>query len=265
MFFKNANEVTPCGMFSIEHFILLAITLACVAIAVKHTKNLEQNKVKKIIRKVTIFLWILEIIKIIFNIKNYGVTAVNKYIPLYFCSLILYAGMFSGYCKGVLKKMGDVFLSTGGIIAGLIFLIYPLTSLTSYPILHYISIHSFILHGTMLYIGLLMLITKYITIEKRDIIYYSAIIVIISGIAYIVNLKCSSNLMFISQNYPGTYIEIIYNNTGRFFTLFMTIVQATMPFYTVYGIYNLFKNKINVSDNLENQNEIEEKKEVYIH
>lgn len=263
MLFKSANEVIPCGMFSIEHFILLAITTISVAIALKFTKNIEKDKVKKIIRKTTIFLWILEIIKIIFNIKNYGFNEVNKYVPLYFCSLILYAGIFSGYCKGTLKKMGDVFLSTGGIIAGLIFLIYPLTSLTSYPMLHYISLHSFVLHGIMVYIGLLMLITRYTTIEKRDIIYYSTIIVIISAIAYVVNLKYGSNLMFISENYPGTYIDIIYNNTGRFFTLFMTIAQSTMPFYTVYGIYNLFKTK-NKKEIVEVINEKTEKKEKII-
>ena len=261
MLFRSANEVTPCGMFSTEHFILLAITLICVIIALKHTKNLEKDKVKRLIRKTTIFLWILEIIKIVFNIKNYGLSAVNKYVPLYFCSLILYAGIFSGYCKGTLKKMGDVFLSTGGIIAGLIFLIYPLTSLTSYPIFHYISIHSFVLHGIMVYIGMLMLITKYTTIEKRDIIYYSAIIVIISGIAYIVNLKFDSNLMFISQNYPGTYIEIIYNNTGKIFPLIMIGAQATMPFYIVYGIYSLFKDK----NKKEIINKTEEKEEMYSH
>ena len=264
MLFKSANEVIPCGMFSVEHFILLTITLICVAIAIKHTKNMNKENITKLIRKITIFLWILEIIKIVFNIKNYGLSAVNKYVPLYFCSLILYAGIFSGFYKGTLKKMGDVFLSTGGIIAGLIFLLYPLTSLTSYPILHYISIHSFILHGIMLYIGLLMLITKYTTIEKRDIIYYSAIIVIISGIAYIVNLKCGSNLMFISQNYPGTYIETIYNNTGKFFTLFMTIAQATMPFYIVYGIYNLFKIKTKEKTTEETDKKIEDKEETYI-
>lgn len=263
MLFKNANKVIPCGMFSIEHFILLAITTICVVIALKFTKNMEKENVKKLIRKTTIFLWILEIIKIIFNIKNYGTNAVNKYIPLYFCSLILYAGIFSGYCKGTLKKMGDVFLSTGGIIAGLIFLIYPLTSLTSYPALHYISIHSFILHGVMVYIGLLMLITKYTTIEKRDIIYYSAIIVIISAVAYVVNLKFGSNLMFISQNYPGTFIEIIYNTTGKVFPLVMIIAQATMPFYTIYGVYTLVKSKKVKETAAEDTNKVEEK--IYSH
>lgn len=261
MLFRSAEEVTPCGMFSIEHFIMLGITAFCIAIALKYTKNMEKENVKKLIQRSTIILWILEIIKIIFNIINYGINEVNKYVPLYFCSLILYAGIFSGFCKGVLKKIGDVFLSTGGIIAGLIFLISPLTSLTTYPSIHFISIHSFILHGTMVYIGLLMLITGYTTIEKGDIKYYSAIILVISGIAYIVNLIFDSNLMFISQNYPGTFIEIIYNITGPIFPIFMVAAQATMPFYIVYGIYRLATKKIKA--NSKEDIKEEEKEEVY--
>lgn len=125
MLFKNANQVTPCGLFSIGHLLLFTITMISIVIALKLTKNIKQEKVKEIIRKSTIILWILEIIKIIFNIKNYGVREVNKYVPLYFCSLILYAGIFSGFCKGTLKKVGDVFLSTGGIVAGMTFIISP--------------------------------------------------------------------------------------------------------------------------------------------
>lgn len=263
MLFKNSNEVTPCGMFSIEHFILLAITVTCIAIALKHTMHTEKSEVKKIIRRSTIILWILEIIKIVFNIINYGFEAVNKYVPLYFCSLILYAGIFSGYCKGKLKRAGDIFLSTGGIIAGITFLLIPLTSLTNYPAFHFISIHSFILHGTMVYIGLLMLITKYVTIEKKDITYYSSTIVIISIIAYIVNLKFNSNLMFISQNYPGTFIETIYNLSGKLFPIVMVTLQSTLPFYIVYGIYQKIKDKnINLA-NVQMNTKTEDKKEIF--
>lgn len=265
MLFKNADEVVPCGMFSIQHFILFGITMICIAIALKHTKNIEKNKVKQIIKRTTIILWILEIIKIVFNIINYGFKSVNKYVPLYFCSLILYAGIFSGFCKGTIKKVGDVFLSTGGIIAGLTFLIFPLTSLTSYPAMHFISIHSFILHGAMVYIGILMLITKYATIEKKDIIYYSATIIVVSSIAYIINLIFDSNLMFISQNYPGTFIEIIYNLTGKLFTIVMVGVQATVPFYIAYGIYSKIKGK-NIKDaNMQNDIETNLKEKIYSH
>ena len=259
MLFKNSNEVIPCGIFSIEHFVLLAITAICILIALKHTKNLEKNEVKKIIRKSTIILWFLEIIKIIFNIINYGFEAINKYVPLYFCSLILYAGIFSGYCKGKIKKVGDVFLSTGGIVAGITFLIIPLTSLTNYPAMHFISIHSFILHGTMVYVGLLMLITKYTIIEKKDFVYYFLTIVIISSIAYIINSIFNSNLMFISQNYPGTFIEVIYNFSKKLFPIVMVFVQATLPFWIVYGIYqkikdeNIEKNSMQINKNTEKE------------
>lgn len=263
MLFKNANEVIPCGMLSFQHFILLSITIICIIIALKRTENMGKDKVRKTIQKVTIFLWILETIKIVFNIVNYGIKEVNKYIPLYFCSLILYAGIFSGFCKGTLKKVGDVFLSTGGIIAGIIFLVCPLTSLTTYPALHFISIHSFILHGTMVYIGLLMLITKYTVIEKRDIIYYSTLIVITSVIALIVNNICDSNLMFISKNYPGTFIEIIYNLTGNLFPIVMVAAQATLPFYIVYGIYTKIKNKCIEDNNLKINKQNKNKEEIY--
>ena len=262
MLFKSAYEVTPCGMFSAKHFILFIITIICIIIALKYTKNMEKDKVKKLIKKTTIILWILEIIKIIYNIINYGFTAINKYVPLYFCSLILYAGIFSGFCKGIFKKIGDVFLSTGGIVAGLIFLISPLTSLTVYPALHFISIHSFVLHGTMVYIGMLMLITKYTEINKKDIIYYASIIVTISVIAYIVNLIFDSNLMFISQNYPGTFIEIIYNLSGKLFPIVMVALQATLPFYIVYGIYKKINDKNIKKINIQIDSDTKEK--IYI-
>ena len=45
--------------------------------------------------------------------------------------------------------------------------------------------------------------------------------------------------MFISQNFPGMPIEIIYYATGRFFTLVMSVGQMILPFYIIYGIIKL--------------------------
>ena len=234
MLFNNENNLKPCGIFSLGHFILLTITFILIFIFLKKNKNKTESEVKNIIKKTTIFLWILEIIKIIYSIKTFGIKAINKYVPLYFCSLILYTGILSGFFNGKIKRIGDVFISTGGIVAGLVFLIYPLTSLPSYPMLHYISIQSFILHGAMLYLGLLMHVTHYINLRQRDIVPYSILIITLGLIAYILNTFLDSNLMFVSKNYPGTFIELIYNTTGKIFPLFMISVQATIPFYFIY-------------------------------
>ena len=132
--------------------------------------------------------------------------------------------------------MGDVFLATGGIIGGLVFIVLPTTSLPSYPMLHMVSLHSFLFHGTMIYLGVLINITNYIKLQLSDIKYFATLVGCICILAYIINKKFGSNLMFISQNFPGMPIEIIYNMTGRYFTLVMSLGQMVLPFYIIYGV-----------------------------
>lgn len=237
MFLAKPGEFEACGMYTFQHFILIIITLLTIAIALKFTIN--KKDVKKIIKKCTIFVWGAEVIIIIFKISINGTGNLNQYVPLYYCSLLLYSGGFSSFGKGKLKRAGDVFLATGGFIGGLVFIFFPTTSLPTYPMLHLVSIHSFIFHGIMLYVSLLINMTHYIELNKKDIIYYASMVGIICIIAYIVNKIFGSNLMFISENFPGTFIEIIYNCTGVMFTPFMILVQMFLPFYIIYAIIKL--------------------------
>lgn len=236
MFFAKPGTYKPSGLFSIGHIILFILTLIIVCIVLRYTKNKQKEEVTNIIKKTTIFLWILEIIKIVFNFLVGNGKNPNNYIPLYYCSLILYAGIFSGYCRGILKKIGDVFIATGAIIGGLCFLIIPNTSLTMYPAFHYISFQSFVFHGSMLYLGILVNITNYVQINAKDIIYYALYIVVVALIALIINKLLNTNLMFISKNYPGTPVSWVYNTFKKAFSAVMIIGQAVIPFYMVYFV-----------------------------
>ena len=104
-------------------------------------------------------------------------------------------------------------------------------------------LHSFLFHGTMIYLGLLIDITKYIELQASDIKYFATLVGIVCVLASFINKKFGSNLMFISQNFPGMPIEIIYNATGKFYTLVMSLAQMTLPFYVVYGIIKLVNKK----------------------
>ena len=239
MFFAKPGEYEACGIFTFQHFILIAITLLGVIIALKYTLN--KKEVKKVIRNCTIFVWICEIIIIAFKIYATGTQDLNQYVPLYYCSLLLYSGLLSSFGKGKLKRIGDVFLATGAVAGGIIFILFPSTSLPSYPMLHLVSIHSFIYHGIMIYLEILINLSSYIKLEKDDIKYYASLVGTICIIAYIVNKIFGSNLMFISENFPGTFIGMIYNLTGEFFTTTMILAQMFLPFYFVYGIIKLIK------------------------
>ena len=234
MFFAKIGTYEPCGIFTIEHWILIVITLIAVLIALKYLVN--KKEVEKIIKRCTIFVCVFEVIIIAFKIINDGLDNINNYVPLYYCSLLLYAGLLSSFCKGKLKRVGDVFLATGAIIGGIVFIFCPTTSLLSYPAFHLVSVHSFIYHGIMLFLGILINYTNYIELKKQDILYYSGFVGGICVIAYIVNKIFGSNLMFISENFPGTPIEILYNFFGSLFTPFAILAQMTLPFYMVYAI-----------------------------
>ncbi len=239
MFFAKPGKFASCGMFTKGHFELIIITIVWIIIVLKNTMNKTKEEVGKIIKRCTILMWILEIIMISFKISTGGLRNLNNYVPLYYCSLLLYAGLLSSFAKGKLKRVGDVFLATGGIIGGIVFMILPTTSLPAYPMLHIVSLHSFLYHGTMVYLGLLINITHYIELHLSDIKYYVILVGMVCLLAYVINKIFDSNLMFISKNFPGTPLEILYNITGPFFTIIMSVAQMTLPFYIVYFWKNL--------------------------
>ena len=241
--FSKMGEREACGIFSIGHFVLLGLSIVGIYIGLKLTKNKTKEEVKAIITKSTIFLWILELVKIAFNLLTGNADNPNTYIPLYFCSLTLYAGLLSSFAKGTLKRVGDVFFATGGIVAGASFMLCPITSLTNYPAFHFISIQSFILHSTMVVVGFIINRANYIEYDNRDFKYYFGLITVCAVLAYIVNSKLGTNLMFISQNFPGTLIEPVYNLTGKLFPLVMFVPQATLPFFIITNLNKKYNSK----------------------
>lgn len=240
MFLAKSGIYKPCGIYNIKHLIIALVTFVGIAIAVKNTKVKKQEDIRKIIKTATIVVWVLEIMKVIYMFATVQAKP-NKVIPLYYCSLLLYSGLMSSYGKGLIKKMGDVFLATGGIIGGLVFIISPTTSLPEYPLFHFISLHSFFFHGTMIYLGLIINKFKYIEVKFEDIKYYASLIFIICMAAYVVNRTLGSNLMFISQDFPGMPISVVYNHTGVFFTPIMILLQMTLPFLMAYGFLRLIR------------------------
>ena len=243
MFFSRPGEYPPCGLFNIKHLILAISTFLVIFILLKTIKINNKSQIKNIIRKTIIRILILEVIKTIFTISIGEGNTPNKILPLYYCSLLLYAGILSSFCKGKLQKIGDTFLATGAIVGGTVFLIAPTTSLPEYPMLHFISIHSFFFHGTMIFLGLLINKHRYIELKLSDIKYYALLIFIICMLALGVNIKFGSNLMFISQDFPGMPLSDVYHATGKWFTPLMIVVQMTLPYLIVYSI-NCICNKV---------------------
>ena len=239
MFFAKPDVYPASGLYNLNHLLVFIILSILIVISVKMTKIKNKKDITNIIRILTIIVWILEIIKIIFNFKIGNISNVNTYVPLYFCSLLLYAGIFSGFCKGVLKRIGDVFLATGGLVAGIAFLISPGTSLGIYPLFHFISFQSLFYHAVMIYLGIIIIKYNYVTVTYKDIKYYALLLFVICILAYFVNVCFNGNLMFIKEGFG--FFEFVEKYSGNLYTLIMIIGQMTIPFYLGLLLNKLIK------------------------
>ena len=99
MFFAKPDLYPAAGLYNLSHLLVVIILIILIIISVKMTKIKQKEDITKVIKIATIIVWILEIIKIIFNFLIGNISNVNTYVPLYFCSLLLYAGIFSGFCQ----------------------------------------------------------------------------------------------------------------------------------------------------------------------
>lgn len=229
MFFAKPDIYPASGLYNLNHLLVVIILIILIIVSVKMTKIKKKEDITNIIRIATVIVWILEIIKIIFNFKIGNIGNVNTYVPLYFCSLLLYAGIFSGFCKGVLKRVGDVFLATGGLVAGIAFLVSPGTSLGIYPLFHFISFQSLFYHAVMIYLGIIINKYDYVEVTYKDLKYYAILLFVICVLAYFVNINFNGNLMFIKEGFG--FFEFVEKYSGKLYTLIMIIGQMTIPFY----------------------------------
>ena len=247
MFFCVPYAYPPAGLFGKGHFLLLIASLFLLAGALYLSRRLTEAGVRRVVRLVTLCLWVLELFKIVFVLFRVGSRNPNDFVPLYYCSLILYAGLFSSLGKGRWRHAGDCFVATAGLVGGAVFLLFPTSTLLQYPALHVLSIHSFLLHTLMVYLGVLLLMRGVFRPVLGDIVYPAAFITLTSALALACNAawdaalgKPIANLMFLSKNTPGTPLELIWELTGSFYTPFMWLAQAFLPFLAVYVPYRLY-------------------------
>ena len=238
-FFQNEGIGPVRGLLSIDHLIFTLTGITLIVMFLILTRHFDKIKIKKTIRILFWIVFILEILKIIWNLTIRENVGFNQWVPLYFCSLLIPALGLAGYGNKFLEKIGLSFMFYGGIVAGAMFVVWPTSALPEQPLLHCLTFHTLFYHSASVAIGLLIAIRGYFIPSIKDIIPYSIIVGTFCLIAYIFNLITGSNLMFISYDndmVPLTIATIIF---GPLYPLGITIVQIAGTFFVSFGIYKL--------------------------
>lgn len=239
--FAKQGEYSPAGMYSVGHFILLFIFIAIAILIFLLLKNVKKEKVIVTLKAFTIIITALELFKIVWNIAMYGFTTegLNHYLPLYYCSLYIYALWGITFGKGKVKRASFAWLLWGGGIAGLAFLSYPSSSLIYYPAFHFLSIYSIMFHVFLVLTVILIVYHKIYPFKKDDFVYYFAFSLIFMIPALIVNKLLHINMMFLEFPIAINILNIIYEFSVPLFQIFFFLFQLFVPYFVTLLLVKL--------------------------
>lgn len=166
-FFTHKDKLAPAEqlpgtMFTPLHFIVAGIILAIVIVSA-----ILVHKKEKLVKTLFIVLWatvtVLEVVKITWESTtgNQVRLEVTGILPLYPCSIFMYAMPFAIWGKGKVKQAACGYVCTLGLLGGSVNFFYPMTVLYRYSIISFSAMHSMIYHAVMLFTCLTMLLSGY--------------------------------------------------------------------------------------------------------
>lgn len=244
-----AAGVRPCGMLSPTHLVVTLLCLAVVVALVVRTRGFSEDSLRRIVRYIALPISLLECGKIAFNWAHGGFTP-NNWLPLTFCSFSIYAYWMIGFGGRRLQAIGKGYICGGGIIGGLTFLVIPMTSVATYPMLHYLSCYSMLFHSVMMFVGLAYVTNGYYRFNMHGYIQYLAFALPACLIAQTVNVvyglfdnMANCNMMFLSNPFRLAdlfpFVGAIHEAAPFVYTLGAFAVYLTIPYLLPYGVTKL--------------------------
>ncbi len=161
-FLPPASEI-PGTMFTPLHFGFSAVAITLVILLSLRTAK----KSEKTIRTVFAVLWavmvVWEVVKILW--ESYTGASIRfesgGVLPLYPCSIFLYAMPFAIWGRGWVRKAACGYVCSLGLLGGAINFVYPATILGTYSCISFAGFHTFFYHGTLVFCAMTMLRSGY--------------------------------------------------------------------------------------------------------
>ena len=166
--FLPPAEKIPGTLFTGLHIIFAICLLAAVILLAL----LLSKRSEKTIRVAFAVIWgtavVLEIVKILWETYmgrtvDFEATGV---LPLYPCSIFMYAMPLAVFGKGILRYMGCGYVCSLGLLGGAINFLYPANILSNYSCISFAGFHTFFFHGAIVFCAIVMLKSGYHSYKK---------------------------------------------------------------------------------------------------
>ncbi|MBR6743658.1 MAG: YwaF family protein [Clostridia bacterium] len=237
-FFTHKDFLPPAGelpgtMFTPLHFAFSAVLLVLIIFSALALASKGEKKIRAVFTVIWITVTCLEVVKILW--ETYSGRTVNLelggMLPLYPCSIFMYAMPLVIWGKGYVRYMGCGYVCTLGLLGGAVNFFYPANILSNYSCISFAGFHTFLYHGAIFFCALVMLKSGYHSYKRVtrawELLLPAVPALAVSVVANAVNFsKINSDYMFFKLN-----------------SFFFAPIGAALPdalcVLIVYGLYLL--------------------------
>ena len=166
--FLPPADSLPGTMFTPLHFAFSAVVLALIIWSALLLARKDEKKIRTVFTLIWITVTCLEVVKILW--ETYSGRTINLelggILPLYPCSIFMYAMPLAIWGKGRVRYMGCGYVCTLGLLGGAVNFFYPANILSNYSCISFAGFHTFLYHGAIFFCALVMLKSGYHSYKK---------------------------------------------------------------------------------------------------
>ena len=181
------EQPEPYGWF---HLLCWGVVIGLTALLCTRYRNCSRDKIRRVVFAVAVIVAVLEVYKqIVFSLHSSDTGVYFDYqwysFPWQFCSIPMYVGLLTRvFRKGKIHDALCAFLATYAVFAGVCVMFYPTDVFID---LVGINIQTMVCHGSMIVIGVWLLVSGYVKPEKDSFWGAAAVFVVAVGLALLLN------------------------------------------------------------------------------
>ncbi len=240
-FYDHFTEADIAGMFNLTHLLYALAFFGLMALALYASRRMKEKTLDRLHLIIAIVVTACEIVKVALRIAKKQ--SIDSWIPLYFCSLFLFAVWLPLTKNKHLSIAGYAYVTMGGIPASVAFTVYPSTSLAIFPVWHPSTIYSGVFHFAMLYLGLTFLIKGKYKPEWKHVAHYFLFMLVFAIPSVILNEKFQTNCLFLRHAFKLPFLEWMIDVSPYFYMAVVFFAQSVALYLAACGVYKLIDKK----------------------
>ena len=200
--YKYNIENFSSDLFSTPHIVFIALAFVSAILIVAFSNKTKTATVERFLKIASIVVALFEITKISWE-SYYDITTGRGFntiglLPLYTCSVYIYAMLVSAWGKGKPREYALSFLTTVSLLAGGICVV-QCNGLNYYPFWTFGAFYSLFFHYAMLATGMFLLGSGYKKLNFSDALKAFVAVLVVSAIAIPVNYIFKADYMLLYE------------------------------------------------------------------